>query len=247
VASADPLIARTKDFDEVLLRIAGDMSWVSRGLMIKRAKMIVVQMYDLTPPNRDITSLGRKRDDDVTFIKLRVAELLKTPDFLFMKAPFGRRSDGQTRQKVPFAHPALVDVIWLACYSPTAREDRGVYDPMPLPLVTLAATAVYAALSCWSEGYHVKKKFTEDTYAPLYRTLLATALDFQDKSKHRCRALLASYTNAMQYVVSTLPRTHKLTLYSAYSDGMPEPVLELEHGIKIRESDDSADDEPGEY
>jgi Domain of unknown function (DUF6532) len=170
--------------------------------MIKRANMIVVQAYDLTPPNRDIASLGRKRDDNVNFIKRRVAELLKTLDFLFMKAPFGQRSDGQPRQKVPFAHPALVDVIWLACYSPTAREDRGMFDPMPLPLVALAATTIYAALSCWSEGYYVKKKFTEDNYAPLYRTLLATALEFQDNSKHRCHALLASYTNAMQYVVS---------------------------------------------
>jgi hypothetical protein len=175
--------------------------------MIRRAKAIVVQAYDLTPPNRDIASLGKKRNDDINFIKLRVAALLKTPDFLFIKAPFGRRSNGELRPKVPFAHPALVDVIWLACYGPTAREDRGAYDPMPLPLVTLAATSIYAALSCWSDGYYVKKKFTEDVYAPLYQTLLATALEFQDDSPNRCRALMASYTNAMQYVISILPYT----------------------------------------
>jgi hypothetical protein len=191
--------ATLQEFDKYVLRIAGDMAWVSRGVMVRRAKALVVDAYDLKPPNRNIMSLGQNRDADVKFIKRRVTELLDK-DYSFMKGTFGTHRDGTPRAKVPFAHPALVDVIWLGCYSPTPRTERGMFDPMPLPLVALAATCLYAALHAWADGYCVKRQFSVDTYAPIYRKMLRTAVEFQEGPKVRCRALMASYTNAMLYV-----------------------------------------------
>jgi hypothetical protein len=201
-----------------------------------------VQAYDLNPPNRDISSLSKKRDADIKFVKLRVAGLLDD-DFSFMKAQFGKCKNGSPHQKVPFAHTALVDVIWLACYSPTHRAERGIFDPMPLSLVVLAATAVYAALSCWKEGYYIGKKFTADSYAPIYRKLMITTTLFQDGPKKRCHALLASYTNAMVYILPALSSTCKLMAISAYSTQIQEPENVVGNTIKFCEAGDSSDDE----
>lgn len=175
------------------------MAWVSRGVMVRRARALVVDAYDLKPPNRTIISLGQNRDADTKFIKRRVAQLLDK-DHSFMKGTFGTHRDGRPREKVPFANPALVDVIWLGCYSPTPRAERDIFDPMPLPLVALAATCLYAALHAWADGYYVKRQFSVDTYSPVYRKLLKTAVEFRDGPKIRCSALMASYSNAMLYV-----------------------------------------------
>lgn len=43
---------------------------------------------------------------------------------------------------MPFAHPSLSLLIYHAVYAQTLPLERVRYDPMPLPLVALAATAV---------------------------------------------------------------------------------------------------------
>jgi hypothetical protein len=50
--------------------------------------------------------------------------------------------DGSVREGVPFAHPSLSDLIYRAAFAQSLPLERGRYDPMPLPLVALAATAV---------------------------------------------------------------------------------------------------------
>lgn len=51
-------------------------------------------------------------------------------------------ADGIVRQGVPFAHPILSSVIYRAVYAHTPPLERVKFDPMPLALVALAATAV---------------------------------------------------------------------------------------------------------
>jgi len=165
--------------------------------MIRRARALVVGAYDLKPPNRSLTSISNVRATEVAFIKDRVASLLDE-DFTFMRGEFGTCKNGQPRANVPFAHPAIADLIWVGCYSTLSRQDRAAYDPMPLPLIALAATVLYAALSSWSDGYFVLKAFSGETYAPSYRVLYKTAVEFRDSCPHRCRALIASYSLAMQ-------------------------------------------------
>jgi hypothetical protein len=132
----------------------------------------------------------------------------------------------------------------MGCYSPTAREDHGVYDPMPLPIVALAATCIYAALHAWSDGYYVKRKFTEEAYAPVYWKLLKTALEFQSGSRHCCKALMRSYTAAMVYVLTLLHLSHYLLVsHSAYSEGAPDNLPTDDKAIKIREENDTEDDQ----
>jgi len=72
---------------------------------------------------------------------------------------------------------------------------------MPLSLVAFSATVIYAALSCWTEGYHINKRFTEEAYAPIYRILYKTVQEFSEGCPIRCRALMASYTHVMQLVM----------------------------------------------
>ena len=62
--------------------------------------------------------------------------------------------DGTVRDDVPFAHPSLSLLIYRAAYVQTPPLERGRYDPMPLPLVALAATAVssylFTEVSLWA-------------------------------------------------------------------------------------------------
>lgn len=125
--------------------------------MIKTAVTLVVDCYDLKPPGRDILSMSKPREADRLFISARVAKLLGK-EFDFMRGDFGKasgnaystllglhptqRSDGTPRTKVPFAHYSLVDLIYQTVYSKTNVDERDIFDPMPLPLVCLAATVV---------------------------------------------------------------------------------------------------------
>jgi len=192
------VIASVTDFDKYMLRIVAEMSWVSRGKMGDRAKQFVVSEHNLIAPGHTLLDIGRQSPDDVAFIKTRVARLLKDCNFIY--APFGKRRDGQPRQNVPFAHVSLAKIIWSACYCVTPLQERHIFDPMPLSLVVLAATAMHAALDSYSLGYFKPRKFAEETYGVVYRRLFSSALKFQDPkdgSPLRCQALLQSFTGAM--------------------------------------------------
>ena len=147
--------------------------------MIRHARALVVMAYDLKPPNCSLTPISNVWVTEVTFIEDCVASLLDE-DFMFMRGEFGTCKNGQPHVNVPFAHPAIANLIWVSCYSTLSQQDHATYDPMPLPLIALAATVLYAALSSWSDGYFVLKAFSRETYAPIYCVLYKMAVEFCD-------------------------------------------------------------------
>lgn len=56
----------------------------------------------------------------------------------------------------------------------------------------------------WSDGYHKKKAFKEETYGPVYRYFLKKLHEFENERPNRFKMLMASYFTFCTYVITLL-------------------------------------------
>lgn len=204
----------TSVFNNDLLRVVADIAWVTRGHIKKIASSLVEALYGLELPDKLVLTTAPKTH--TAFTKARIDMLLK--DYKFIYGEFGENIDGSPREDVPFAHPAFAALIYEAVYEPTPATQRRQYDPMPHPLVALAAAAMFAALSEYSTGVRIRNKFTEDVYASHYKQLLDALVEFQTLRPNRCAALMASYTTFCQVRAGQSPPD---------APGVPESALRV--------------------
>ncbi|KAG8756891.1 hypothetical protein FRC14_002550 [Serendipita sp. 396] len=178
--------ASTKHFNTWILRMFGDTAWSSRGAMKTEAKRLITMHYGLFPPEtlayRHASEATRQSQE---FTKERVAYLLK--DYEFLNGEF------QGRQKMPFTNVALCLVIERAVYRGFTLEGRQFLNPMPYPLVALAATALHNALEEWATGYYVRRPMKEDYYASIYRRYCKKLLMLKAHRPNRFLRMMTSF------------------------------------------------------
>ncbi|KAG8754493.1 hypothetical protein FRC14_005013 [Serendipita sp. 396] len=178
--------ASTKHFNSWILRMFGDTAWSSRGAMKTEAKRLITMHYGLFPPEtlayRHVSEVTRRSQE---FTKDRVAYLLK--DYEFLNGEF------QGRAKMPFTNVALCLVIERAVYRGFTPDGRQLLNPMPYPLVALAATALHNALEEWANGYYVRRPMKEDYYASIYRRYCKKLIMLRTHRPNRFLRMMTSF------------------------------------------------------
>ncbi|KIO24384.1 hypothetical protein M407DRAFT_26196 [Tulasnella calospora MUT 4182] len=120
---------------------------------------------------------------------------------------------GNTDQyKRPYANPIFQIMINTLFFEGKRKSDAianpAPWNPMPLPVIALMATAVYSVLDDWSTGKNeaAKNKFSHDKYAPVYRDHLANLFKFKEKAPAALSKLQVSlWENAWLSSGSALP------------------------------------------
>ncbi|KIO19340.1 hypothetical protein M407DRAFT_31011 [Tulasnella calospora MUT 4182] len=114
--------------------------------------------------------------------------------------------------KRPYANPILQIMINTLFFEGKRKSDALAnptpWNPMPLPVIALMATAVHSVLDDWSTGKNeaAKNKFSHDKYAPIYRDHLANLAKFKEKAPAALSKLQVSlWENAWLSSGSALP------------------------------------------
>ncbi|PVF92231.1 hypothetical protein CPB86DRAFT_819822 [Serendipita vermifera] len=136
-----------------------------RGQIKSKASLLVSFIFELDLPDLDATKQQRE-----AFRKARAEYLLRDRAFLFMKG----WSDPVTKlpnDKVPFTHRGIAQVIQQSLFHKTLKPlERKALLPIPIPVITIACSAIECALDEYKEtGAHSAKSFTEQEYADSYK------------------------------------------------------------------------------
>ncbi|KAF8871663.1 hypothetical protein BD779DRAFT_1478033 [Infundibulicybe gibba] len=95
---------------------------------------------------------------------------------------FARDSAGHIIKKKPYCHDAIIAVLQCFFEDPASFGQRNLNsfessipnDPayaqpeIPIPMLALVATMIYAELLCWSQGERAKSKFNADSHCDTY-------------------------------------------------------------------------------
>ncbi|KIO19581.1 hypothetical protein M407DRAFT_30773, partial [Tulasnella calospora MUT 4182] len=98
-------------------------------------------------------------------------------------------------RKGPYGNPIFQILINSLFFEGKRKSDAITnpvpWNPMPLPVIALVATAVESVLDDWSTGRNeaAKNKFSRDNYESVYRTHLANLVKFQQKGPKALAAL----------------------------------------------------------
>ncbi|KAF7793818.1 hypothetical protein EIP86_004939 [Pleurotus ostreatoroseus] len=93
-----------------------------------------------------------------------------------------------------YGHPIFEHIIARQWFAQADDEGCGLYssqfNPMPLPVIALVATAVHCALMDWESGKYQSKrnKFEYDVYEPIYREHITSLNMWREKNPARCAA-----------------------------------------------------------
>ncbi|KAF7795598.1 hypothetical protein EIP86_006761 [Pleurotus ostreatoroseus] len=173
-AKADRRLLRyNKDhvYSEFILHIAEQRRSQLRGEVKTKAQALVAHFYKLEG--------GR------VAIAERVKDLITRKTFTF-KIP-------EKRQGM-YGHPIFEQIIARQWFAHPDSEGCGRYsrefNPMPLPLIALVATAVHCALMDWETGAceSHKNKFEYDVYQPIYQEHLTSLMTWRQHNMARCAA-----------------------------------------------------------
>jgi Domain of unknown function (DUF6532) len=196
-------VATHRTYNNNVMRMLGDTAWSTRGAFKTEAKKILVGHYQLNPPE----SLGVTGPDAhrraVAFTRDRV-EYLKS-DHVFLYGPFnGHDSE-------PFANTAICLVIERALFRSLTHEAREVVNPMPLPLIALAATCLHNALDEWASGYYIRRPMKEEFYGETYRGYVRKLEIFKAQFPNRYNILMSAIftfcSNSARNVPEEAPAT----------------------------------------
>ncbi|KAF7799079.1 hypothetical protein EIP86_010309 [Pleurotus ostreatoroseus] len=140
-----------------------------RGEVKSKAQALVAKFYQLEGTRPEIAA--------------RVKDLLSKKSFTF-RDPSERRS--------MYGHDIFAHIIVQQWFSHTDSEGCGPYgiqfNPIPLPLIALVATAIHCALVDWQSGACSPKtnKFEYDVYQPIYSAHLTALETWQQMDGGRC-------------------------------------------------------------
>lgn len=116
------------------------------------------------------------------------------------------------RYKQPYGNPIFQILINTLFFEGKRKSDAitnpAPWNPMPLPVIALMATAIHSVLDDWSTGKNeaAKSKFSHDKYAPIYRDHLANLNKFKQRAPAALSRLQISlWENAWSSSGSALP------------------------------------------
>ncbi|EPQ53845.1 hypothetical protein GLOTRDRAFT_131175 [Gloeophyllum trabeum ATCC 11539] len=141
----------------------------TRGEVKTKAQGIVVSQYNI-PIHQ-----GEEQ------VKKKVEKLLDKSAFTF--------ADPEKRSGF-YSHPIFVEIIAKQWFDPTKKTSDGIkyvdaFNPIPLPVLALVATAIECALKDWESGHRISKKknneFSADDYAESYARRLQMLTNKESK------------------------------------------------------------------
>ncbi|KIO16905.1 hypothetical protein M407DRAFT_33447 [Tulasnella calospora MUT 4182] len=115
-------------------------------------------------------------------------------------------------RKGPYGNP-MIQILINSLFFEGKRKSDAIanpipWNPMPLPVIALVATAVESVLDDWSTGRNeaAKNKFSRDNYESVYRTHLANLAKFQQKAPKALALLRTSlWENAWSSTNTAFP------------------------------------------
>jgi len=163
---------RMPEFMDGINTLLQNESWGVRGKVKKAAARIIDRFYQLHPPPSKYARYPNVPEMVKRHVAQRVKNLLGSAT-LFLKGYIDPEGE-----LVPYAHPAIKELIHVLVFSrkaskrPLASEDLDAFNPIPIPLMAYACTALLNCIEEYRTGEHVKKEFSGADYANYYKVLI---------------------------------------------------------------------------
>lgn len=187
-------LSSSRDFDSQKLRVIGDVAWGFRGLCKSRAQGQVVEGCDLKPPRdqeaRGLMNRGNYRKYCREFTKARVVTLLQNGKYL--------NGNVGARTNVKYANRSISTLIRTIVGSLYVTR-REVFEPLPIPLVALAAVCVEASIEEYRTGTFIQCNLTAADEGR-YRRHVRRLERLRDSMPKRCQKLLKWIAEDALYV-----------------------------------------------
>ncbi|KAF8574008.1 hypothetical protein K439DRAFT_1624658 [Ramaria rubella] len=135
------------------------------------------------------------------------------------------------RKEPPFGHPILTQIINTLAFQghlPIVSVAPDFFNPIPLPLISLACKLVHFALAHYVPGTDRTKhmKFSVDDYHPIYKKYTDALTRFKQHRPELCATVQSRFWDKGR-VTAKIPDEESLYAIT-FSGGLSEAIIEAE-------------------